>query len=148
MARVVRRAGQERVMRHRSKPRLYAPVVKQAIPVAVFAVLVGAGLADHYFRDEFYYLACSHRMAWGYVDQPPLSIAILWLVRHTAGDSLVVLRTTAALVATGSVWLTGRIAGKLGAGSFGQAVAMAAAAIAPMLLGLGSFYSMNVFDIF
>ena len=122
--------------------------MKRAIPLAVFALLAGAGLADHYFRDEFYYLACSHRMAWGYVDQPPLSIAILWLVRHTAGDSLIVLRTTAALVAAGTIWLTGRIAGKLGAASFGQALAMAAAAIAPELLGLGSFYSMNVFDIF
>jgi 4-amino-4-deoxy-L-arabinose transferase-like glycosyltransferase len=122
--------------------------VKQAIPVAVFAVLVGAALGDHYFRDEFYYLACSHRMAWGYVDQPPLSIAVLWIVRHVAGDSLLVLRSAAALVAAASVWLTGRIAGKLGAGAFGQALAMAAAAVAPLLLGIGSFYSMNVFDVF
>lgn len=122
--------------------------MKQAIPVAVFALLAAAGLADHYFRDEFYYLACSHRMAWGYVDQPPFSIAFLWVLRHLAGDSLMALRTAAALVAALSVWLTGRIAARLGAGGFGQALAMAAAAVAPMLLGLGSFYSMNVFDVF
>lgn len=122
--------------------------MKHAIPVAVFAVLVGAALGDHYFRDEFYYLACSHRMAWGYVDQPPLSIALLWVLRHLAGDSLVVLRAAAALVAASSVWLTARIASKLGAGSFGQALAMAAAAVSPLLLGIGSFYSMNVFDVF
>jgi len=122
--------------------------VKHAIPVAVFALLAGAALGDHYFRDEFYYLACSHRMAWGYVDQPPLSIAVLWVLRHLAGDSLIVIRTAAAIVAAATVWLTGRLAAKLGAGGFGQALTMAAAAVAPMLLGLGSFYSMNVFDVF
>ena len=122
--------------------------MKHAIPVAVFALLAGAAVGDHYFRDEFYYLACSHRLAWGYVDQPPLSIAVLWVLRHLAGDSLVVLRTAAALIAAVSVWLTGRIAAKLGAGGYGQVLAMAAAAVAPLLLGLGSFYSMNVFDVF
>ena len=122
--------------------------MKHAIPGAVFAVLAGAALGDHYFRDEFYYLACSHRMAWGYVDQPPLSIGVLWLVRHVAGDSLIVLRVAAALIAAASVWLTGRIAAKLGAQAFGQVLAMAAVAVAPMLLGLASFYSMNVFDVF
>ena len=122
--------------------------MKHAIPAAVFALLAGAALGDHYFRDEFYYLACSHRMAWGYVDQPPLSIGLLWLVRHLAGDSLIVLRAAAALIAAASVWLTGRIAAQLGADAFGQALGMAAAAIAPALLGLGSFYSMNVFDVF
>ncbi len=34
-----------------------------------------------YFRDEFYYIACSEHLAFGYVDQPPVSIALLWLNR-------------------------------------------------------------------
>lgn len=34
-----------------------------------------------YFRDEFYYFACAEHLAWGYVDHPPLSIALLALVR-------------------------------------------------------------------
>jgi hypothetical protein len=50
------------------------------VPLAVFVLLMTAAAVDHYFRDEFYYLACSRHMAWGYVDQPPLSIAILWIV--------------------------------------------------------------------
>ena len=31
---------------------------------------------DGYFRDELYYLACTRRMAWGYVDHPPLCVAL------------------------------------------------------------------------
>ncbi len=76
-------------------------------PLAVFAVLAASAGVDHYFRDEFYYLACTHRLAWGYVDHPPLSIAILWLVRHVAGDSLIALRITAAAAGAASIWLTG-----------------------------------------
>src|SRR5436189_3732855 len=62
--------------------------MRRSVPLAVFALLVIAALGDHYFRDEFYYLACSHRLAWGYVDQPPLSVAVLWIGRHVAGESL------------------------------------------------------------
>ena len=46
--------------------------------IAVFKfllhLLVNATTAYDYFRDEFYYLACSEHLAWGYVDQPPFSI--------------------------------------------------------------------------
>jgi hypothetical protein len=121
--------------------------MRRLVPVAVFAILVVAALVDHYFRDEFYYLACSHRLAWGYVDQPPLSIALLWIVRHVAGESLLTLRVTAALIAAVTVWLTGSIARRLGASAFGEALAMVATAIAPQVLALGSFYSMNVLDL-
>ena len=118
------------------------------IPGGVFLLLIANAIGDHYFRDEFYYLACTRRMAWGYVDQPPLSIAVLWIVRHTIGDSLIALRLVAALVSAVSIWLTGHIASRFGAAGFGRALAMTAVAIAPEILGLASFYSMNVFDLF
>ena len=121
--------------------------MRKAIPAAVFALLMISALGDHYFRDEFYYLACSRHLAWGYVDQPPLSVAILWVVRHLAGDSLLTLRITAALAAAATVALTGALARRFGASAFGETLAMLAAAVAPELLALGSFYSMNVFDI-
>ena len=117
------------------------------VPFAVFLLLIVSALGDQYFRDEFYYLACSRRLAWGYVDQPPFSIAVLWLIRQFAGDSLLALRVAAALVAAITVWLTGTIAERLGGSWFAQALAMTAAAIAPQNLALASFYSMNVFDL-
>src|SRR5436190_8923101 len=121
--------------------------MRRLVPVAVLALLLASALFDHYFRDEFYYLACSHRMAWGYVDHPPQSIALLWVVRHLAGESLLTLRMTAALISALAVWLTGSMARRLGASAFGEGLAMTATAIAPVLLSFASFYSMNVIDL-
>jgi len=67
------------------------------IPGAVFLVLLATAFTGDYFRDEFYYLACRKRMAWGYVDQPPLSIAVHWIVTRVFGDSLVVLRSSTSI---------------------------------------------------
>ena len=50
-----------------------------------------------YFRDEFYYIACSDNLAWGYVDHPPWSIAILWISRFLFGDSLFAIRLLPAI---------------------------------------------------
>jgi len=121
--------------------------IRLAVSAALFLLLAVTGAVDAFFRDEFYYLACSHRLAWGYVDHPPLSVAILWLVRHAAGDSLMVLRLTAAAAAAATIWITGSIAHRLGAEAYGEAIAMVAAMVAPELLALSSFFSMNVFDV-
>ena len=45
-----------------------------------------------YHRDELYFVAASKHLAWGYVDQPPLSVAFVWLARRLFGDSLYGLR--------------------------------------------------------
>lgn len=116
---------------------------------AVIKVLIhlAVGKGYGYFRDEFYYLACSEHLAWGYVDQPPLSILILWVGRNLLGDSVIAIRLLAALAGAATVYLAGWMAGRLGGGRFAQAVAMTAAIIAPMFLGLGGFFSMNAFDL-
>ncbi|HEX4952812.1 MAG TPA: glycosyltransferase family 39 protein [Thermoanaerobaculia bacterium] len=100
------------------------------------------------FRDELYYLACSEQLAAGYVDQPPLSIFVLWLVRHTLGDSLFALRLVPALLGAGTVALVGLLAKELRGGRLAQALAMTAALVAPEYLAFDHFYSMNAFDLF
>jgi hypothetical protein len=99
-----------------------------------------------YFVDELYYLACSHHLAWGYVDQPPLIAVITWLERVTLGDSLTALRFLPAVAAGLRVLLTGLIARELGARRFGMLLACVCVMVAPIYLGLDSLLTMNVFE--
>ena len=99
-----------------------------------------------YFRDELYYIACSKHLAWGYVDQPPFSIAVLAGVRAVLGDSLWALRLLPALSGAAAVVLVGVIARELGGGRWAQALACLCAILAPVWLAVDHFYSMNAFD--
>src|SRR5262249_56869920 len=94
-------------------------------------------------RDESYSLACAHRLAWGYVDQPPLSIALLKLVVAVAGPNLAALRLVAALLVSLAAVMTGLVARQLGGRANAQALAALAMGVAPDSLGTGHFYSMN-----
>jgi 4-amino-4-deoxy-L-arabinose transferase-like glycosyltransferase len=67
-----------------------------------------------YHRDELYFLEASRHMAWGYVDQPPLSIALVWVSRTVFGDSLLGLRVLPALAAGGVVLFAGLLAREFG----------------------------------
>ena len=99
-----------------------------------------------YFVDELYYLACSHHLAWGYVDQAPLIAVITWLARNTLGDSLTALHFFPAVAAALKVVLTGLIARELGARRFGMVLACVCVMVAPILLGIDSLLTMNVFE--
>ncbi|MBN1398976.1 MAG: glycosyltransferase family 39 protein [Bacteroidetes bacterium] len=98
------------------------------------------------FRDELYYLACARHLDWGFVDHPPLSIAVLWTWTAVAGDSLVSLRIISALISTIPVALTGLITRQLGGEWKAQALACLAVLFAPMQIGVASFYSMNIIE--
>jgi len=99
-----------------------------------------------YFVDELYYLACSHHLAWGYVDQPPLIAVITWLERVTLGDSLHALHFLPAVAAGLRVLLTGLIARELGARRFGMLLGCVCVMVAPIYLGMDSLLTMNVFE--
>ncbi len=60
---------------------------------------------------------------------------------------MLTLRIAAGAIAAITVWLTGSIARRLGAGAYGELLAMAAMGLAPGLLAIASFYSMNVLDV-
>src|SRR5260370_11515589 len=99
-----------------------------------------------YFVDELYYLACSHHLDWGYVDQAPLIAVITWFERVTLGDSLHALRFLPAVAAGVLVFLTALIARELGARRYAQVLACVAVIVAPLYLGLDPLLPMNPFD--
>jgi hypothetical protein len=110
-----------------------------------FAVNLSGGYG--YFRDELYYLACSDHMAWGYVDQPPFSIAVLFISRLLFGDSLFAIRLFPAIAGAVVVAFAGLITRELGGKRYAQVLASCCTILAPLLLGMNSFFSMNSFDI-
>ncbi|MEM1179664.1 MAG: glycosyltransferase family 39 protein [Acidobacteriota bacterium] len=133
-----------------------APTMTPAAPVWwLIACFAAAKVAIHvvalegygFFRDELYYFACAERLAWGYVDHPPLSIAALSALVSIFGENLWTLRLPAALLGAALVatvgWLAARLGGRLGA----QALAMTAALVVPSYLALHHFYSMNAWSL-
>jgi 4-amino-4-deoxy-L-arabinose transferase-like glycosyltransferase len=99
------------------------------------------------FRDEYYYLACAARPAWGYVDQPPLSIWVLSVWKAVFGDSVHSIRVLPALCGSGLVVLTGATAAQFGGGRWAQLLAGLAAAIGAAGLVICGLYSMNSYDL-
>jgi hypothetical protein len=99
-----------------------------------------------YFRDELYYLACADHLGWGYVDHPPLSIAVLGLFRAVLGESIFAIRLPAVLASFATVIVAGLIARELGGKRFAQLLTATSVAIAPIFLSLATFYSMNALD--
>ncbi|MDQ2918334.1 MAG: glycosyltransferase family 39 protein, partial [Verrucomicrobiota bacterium] len=121
------------------------------IIVAIFSL---ATLAIHlltngrygYFRDELYYIACARHLDWGYVDLAPFSALILRIELALFGQSLFALRLFPAVAGALTVALTGLIARELGGRVWAVILACTASLSALVYLGLGNFYSMNVFE--
>src|SRR5437773_6288376 len=99
-----------------------------------------------YFRDELYYIACGRHLAFGYVDQPPLSILFLHLSQVLLGNSLFAIRLLPALAGTATVAITGLIARELGGRGWAVALACAGSLCALFNLAVGNFFSMNAFE--
>jgi 4-amino-4-deoxy-L-arabinose transferase-like glycosyltransferase len=99
------------------------------------------------FRDEYYYLACAARPAWGYVDQPPFSIWLLSMWKSVFGDSVHSIRVLPGLCGSALIVLTGATAAQLGGGRWAQLFAGLAAAIGAVGLVICGIYSMNCYDL-
>ena len=99
------------------------------------------------FRDELYYLVCGHRLALGYVDQPPLVALQARLAEALFGyHNLLLFRLLPALAGSLMVALTGVLAVTLGGTRKAAALAMLAILPVPVFLATQSFLSMNAWE--
>jgi hypothetical protein len=113
------------------------------IAITLLSVRAGYGI----FRDELYYLVCSHRLAAGYVDQPPLVALQAWAAEAMFGHHhLVLFRMLPYLAGVLTVVLTGLLTQALGGDRKAAALAMLAVLSAPVYLATQSFLSMNAWD--
>jgi len=117
-----------------------------AIPFAqaLFHVMTLSGYGV--FRDELYYLACADHLDWGYVDHPPLSLAVLAVLRALFGDSVEAIRLPALAAGVITTLLAVSMARFLGGGAFAQRLTALAVATFPIGMALAGFFSMNAFD--
>jgi hypothetical protein len=128
-------------------------ILSSALPIPVILALLQFALQTifhgnyGYFRDELYYIACSKHLAFGYVDQPPLSIAILWVSRMLLGDSLYAIRFLPSVAGACVVVLAALMARKLGGGKYAQGLAALSVVAAHNLYALDQIFSMNAFDL-
>lgn len=99
-----------------------------------------------YFRDEFYYLACGHHLAWGYVDHGPIVALQARLGEILFGDSIFGIRVLSALAGAATVFLTGLLAWAMEGRRSAQALAMFAVLLAPQYIGVDGFLSMNSYE--
>lgn len=99
------------------------------------------------FIDEYYYLACARRLAWGYVDHPPLSIAVLKAWTSVFGDGVWSIGVLPTLCGGALVIIVGAIAAEFGGRRFAQLLAATAMAVAGVAAVITGFYSMNAIDL-
>jgi 4-amino-4-deoxy-L-arabinose transferase-like glycosyltransferase len=123
--------------------------VPLALTAGVLALHLACGGRLGFFRDELYFVACGQRLAWGYVDQPPLIALVARVAWWVSGDggSVALFRAPAYLAGAGSVVVTALVARRLGGGRFAMALAAAATAGSALQLAQGHLLTMNVLEL-
>jgi 4-amino-4-deoxy-L-arabinose transferase-like glycosyltransferase len=105
------------------------------IAVAAFAVEMAVSARYGYVRDELYFLSAGRHLAFGYVDQPPLTPLLARAAADLGGNTLAGLRVVPALGFAALVVTTAVMSRMLGAGRTGQLLAALAAATCGEYLG-------------
>jgi 4-amino-4-deoxy-L-arabinose transferase-like glycosyltransferase len=118
-----------------------------AVAASFFIVNMALAARYGYHRDELYFLACAKRLAWGYVDQPPLVPAMTRLATALFGRSVVGVRLFPALAGAGLVVIVGLLTRELGGGRRAQLLAALLTVSSGMFLGGFHLLSTAAFDV-
>jgi hypothetical protein len=117
------------------------------VAIQVIANIVSQHVGYGIFRDEMYYLICGQRLAFGYVDQPPMVALQARLTQVLFGfDHMWSLRLLSGLAGGAKVFLTALLVRALGGSRAAAAVAMFAVMCVPVYLSIDGFLSMNSFE--
>lgn len=118
-------------------PTLAAAAAAAAVQLAIVLSLLGRYGWD---RDELYFRSAAHHPALGYVDFPPLTAWLAWLVDRLDPGSLDALRLTSALLGSATVLLVALTVRELGGGLRAQLGGALAWAVTPYVLGSASIF--------
>lgn len=115
------------------------------IVLGVVGLLLALSGRYGYHRDELYFIQAGERLAWGYVDQPPLTPFVARLTEPFA-YALPALRLLPALSIGAIAWFAAAFAVRFGGGPFARVLAALAAALAPIFLAVGHLLATTTFD--
>ncbi|MFC1433779.1 glycosyltransferase family 39 protein [Streptacidiphilus sp. N1-3] len=121
----------------------WRPVLLVAAVVAVVHLAVATRYGWH--RDEFYYVICGRHLAWGYVDQPPLTPLLARLAAALPGGVLP-LRLLAVASQVGCVLLAPMLTAEFGGGRRAQTITAAAIAACPVFVASSLLFGTTVVD--
>lgn len=110
------------------------PVLAWVIAVAFVAVELAVSGRYGYMQDELYFIETTRHLAFGYVDQPPVT-TLLTRFAELPGLSPTVIRIIPALAGGAVVVAAARFAALFGAGRLGRVLAALTMACSPVLLG-------------
>ena len=105
------------------------------IAAAAFGLELAVSARYGYVRDELYFLAAGHHLAFGYADQPALTPLLARLGQLATGNTLAGFRVLPALALAALVVATAAMSRQLGAGRTGQVLAALATATCGEFLG-------------
>jgi hypothetical protein len=116
------------------------------VATSVIALIAALKLAIHLltnsaygiFRDEFYFIVCGRRLAFGYVDHPPFVPLLARLGTALFGETIFGVRFFAAVMGSVSVVLAALLARELGGGRFAQGASGFAVLCSIIYLGVHS----------
>jgi Dolichyl-phosphate-mannose-protein mannosyltransferase len=114
---------------------------------ALGLVLLAAANRYGFHRDELYFIEAGHHLAWGYVDQPPLTPLLGHVSQAVFGASPRALRVPSMLAGMALVVLSASLCRHLGGTSRARILAAVCSAVAAVLLAVTHILSTTTFDV-
>ena len=117
------------------------------IAAALGVVLLATANRYGFHRDELYFIEAGHHLAWGYVDQPPLTPLLGHISQSVFGASPRALRVPSVLVGMALVVLSASLCRRFGGTSRARILAAVCSAVAAVLLAVTHILSTTTFDV-
>ncbi|GAA0945726.1 glycosyltransferase family 39 protein [Kribbella koreensis] len=121
------------------------PVAGVAVTLAVVLTALSGRYGFH--RDELYFLVAGDHLAWGYVDQPPLTPLLVHISTTIFGETPMGIRVISTLSSALTVVVVALIAREFSATRRAQTLAAICTAVSGFVMGVGHLASTATYDL-